>query len=219
MWAGIVNLEVDGWLVGVEYDTDETATAIRESCRRWLADDTRRVDAAFGVRTAPVGLRRRRVGLVHHGTPVRLRTPDLASAAEALAAIVADMTSEPSEREVSLPLRIFRRDDRAVLVDVPPATDIDDRPLRKRDITEVPVWRSTVDVRAGTVRCGPSGVPLAGVVITTAAAGPSFDDHRRHLWSLADGDRRGWAALLDRWDASMVVRTDDATADIRRLLG
>ncbi len=62
-------------------------------------------------------------------------------------------------------------------------------------------------------------MPLAGVVITAAAAGLSFDDHRRHLWSLADGDRRGWAALLDRWDVSMVVRTDDVTAGIGRLLG
>ena len=219
MWAGTINLEVAGWLVGVEYDTDVTAAAIRAGCHGWLSADERPIAAAFGVRTAPVGLRRRRVGVLHHGTVVRQRTPDLASAVDALAAILADMATEPAGHEVTLPLRVFRRDSRAVLVDVLPSTDIDDRPLRKRGIAEVPTWQATVDPARAVVRCGSDAVALAGVVIATPLEGPSFDDSRRHLWSLADGNRRGWADLLDRFDETMVLRSDDPALGIRSLLG
>ena len=93
VWAGTINLDVDGWLVGVEYDTAETAAAIEARCRRWLSDDHRPIEAAFGIRTAPVGLRRRRIGLVHYGTAVRQRTPDLSSAVDVLAAILADRSA------------------------------------------------------------------------------------------------------------------------------
>ena len=63
MWAGTINLDVGGWLVGVEYDTTETAAAIEARCRQRLSDDHRPIKAAFGIRTARVGLRRRRIGL------------------------------------------------------------------------------------------------------------------------------------------------------------
>ena len=106
-----------------------------------------------------------------------------------------------------------------MLVDVLPSTDIDDRPLRKRGIAEVPTWQATVDPARGRGPLRQRRGRLAGVVIATPLEGPSFDDSRRHLWSLADGDRRGWAGLLDRFDESMVLRSDDPALGIRSLLG
>jgi len=53
-------------------------------------------------------------------------------------AILADMAAEAGDDDITLPLRVFRRDRRAVLVDVLPSADIDDRRWGKRGITEVP---------------------------------------------------------------------------------
>ena len=172
------------------------------------------------MRTAPVGLRRRRVGIVHHGTAVRQRTPDLASAVDALAAILADMATRTGQARghgaaPGLPAGQPRRAGRRVCRR--PTSTIGHS--RKRGIAEVPTWQATVDPATGRVRCGSDRGRLAGVVIATPLAGPTFDDARRYLWSLADGDRRGWAALLDRLDESVVVRSDDAASGIRRLLG
>ncbi len=192
MWAGTINLDVGGWLVGVEYDTAETATAIEARCERWLTDDQRPIAAAFGIRTAPVGWRRRRIGLVHHGSAVRQRTPDLAAAVEVLAAILADLTTVVGDRHVAVPLRVFVSGSRAVLVDALPSHDIDDRPLRKRQIVEEPTWRAVVDPEGGGRIVG-ANAELVGVVVGRPLPGTTPDDLRRHLWWVGDGDRAGWA--------------------------
>ena len=207
MWAGTINLDVDGWLVGVEYDTAETAAAIEARCRRWLSDDQRPIAAAFGIRTAPVGLRRRRLGLVHYGTAVRQRTPDVATAIEVLAAILTDMSREVGDDLVSVPLRVFVNGSRAVLVDAPRSHDIDDRPLRKRGIVEVPTWQAIVDPGRG--RIVGADADVVGIVSGRSLPATTADDLRRHLWSLANGDRGGWAALLDRIDNSRLVWSED----------
>ncbi len=45
----------------------------------------------------------------------------------------------PADDEVSLPLRAYVRGSRAVLVHVPDDVDLDERPLRKRGIDQLPV--------------------------------------------------------------------------------
>ena len=217
MWAGTINLDVGGWLVGVEFDTAETAAAIEARCDRWLSDDHRPIAAAFGVRTAPVGLRRRHIGLVHHGTAVRQRTPDLAAAVDVLAAILADLTTDVGDDHVAVPLRVFVNGSRAVLVDVPPSHDIDDRPLRKRQIVEMPTWRAVVEPEDGGRIVG-SNAELVGVVVGRSLPATTPDDLRRHLWSACQGDRARWAAVLDQLDDAQLVHDVDVASGIRRLL-
>ena len=218
VWAGTINLEVDGWLVGVEYDTAETLAVIEAHCGRWLSDDQRNIKAAFGIRTAPVGWRRRRIGVVHFGTPVYQRTHDVAAAVDFLAAILADMNREVADHQVSVPLRVFVSGSRALLVDAPPSHDIDDRPLRKRGIVEVPTWQAIVEGGASGGRVVSADADLVGVVIGRPLPAPTTDDARRHLWSMADGGREVWAAILDQLDDSQLVLTEDVATGIRRLL-
>ena len=63
-----------------------------------------------------------------------------------------------------MPLRVFVSGSRAVLVDAPPSHDIDDRPLRKRGIVEVPTWQAIVDPGGGGRVVG-ADADLVGVVI------------------------------------------------------
>ena len=59
---------------------------------------------------------------------------------------------------------------------------------------------------------------LAGVVVGRPLPGTSADDLRRHLWSVGDGDRAGWAAVLDQLADSRLVHDEDVASGIRRLL-
>ena len=189
-------------------------------CHGWLSADERpiagRVRGADGAgRAAPAARRESSIT-----APLFASGPLIwRSAVDALAAILADMATEPASHEVTLPCASFAG-------------------------TAAPCWStccrrptSTIGrcVNGGSPRCrrgrrpsirrgavsaaGSTAVAVAGVVIATPLAGPSFDDSRRHLWSLADGDRRGWAGLLDRFDESMVLRSDDPALGIRSLLG
>ena len=95
--------------------------------------------------------------------------------------------------------------------------DIDDRPLRKRNIVEVPTWRALVDPRGGGRVVG-SNADLVGLVVGQPLAATTADDLRRHLWSMVTGDRSGWASVLDLLDDSQLVHSEDVTVGIRSLL-
>jgi hypothetical protein len=219
VWAGTIRLRVGDYLVGVEFDTEATADAIRQRCAAWLDDSGRGLPAAFGVRTAPVGLLRRRVGLVHHGVPVRHRTPDLASAVETLATIVAGIATRPATGEVHVDARLLIRDGRAALLALPARVDLDDRPLRKSRIREVAGWRAVVDAATGEVLAGSGRLPIVAIVVADPNAGASLDESRRALWALGDGDRPGWAEFLDRrGDLILPVSEDKAVSTVAATL-
>lgn len=216
MWAGKINFESGGNLVAVEYDSHDTATALRERCAEWLSADTSDVRAAFGVREARVGLRRRRVGVVHHGAPVRLRLDGVAAAVEAIATFLTEIGRPRPDGFVAVGARVFLRGGRAVLLDVASSTDVDERPLHRLGITELPTYRPLLDLLTSEMTIGTDTYPLAGVVIQPAQM-HSLDDARRRLWSLGDGPRLPWAEFVDRlgdriiWDGpDMAAALDQA---------
>ena len=116
-----------------------------------------------------------------------------------------------------MPFRVFVSGSRAVLVDSPDSLDIDDRPLRKRGIVEVPTWEAIIESSDGGRVVGPDA-DLVGIVIGRPLPEPTADDARRHLWPMSAGDRAGWAAILDRLDDSQLVWSEDVARGIRRLL-
>ena len=217
MWAGQIDMRVGGLLVGVEYDTAETAEAVRRRCRSWLIDDEPGPRPAFGVRTAAVGFLRRRIGLVHHGAPVRYRAPDLAAAVDALGVILDGVARPRNDGELALPLRVYSNGERALLVDVAPSVIVDERPVRRRGIRELPCWRAIVAVEAGAVVTADGLLPVAAIVVANPAAGSSVDAAKRHVWAMADGDRERWARWLDESPDRVVLATDVARALAARL--
>jgi hypothetical protein len=197
VWAGTINFESGGNLVGVEYDSADTATALRTRCAQWLSDDTRDVPAAFGVRIARVGFRRRSVGVVHHGAPVRHRVDGGDAAVQAIATFLDEVGRPRPEGFVAVGARAFVRDDRAVLLDIPMSVDVDERPLQRLGITEVPTYRSLLDLSTSTLMVGAGAYPLVGVVVRRLDVN-SLDDARRRLWALGEGPRLPWAEFIDQ---------------------
>ena len=141
--------------------------------------------------------------------------------------------NEPGEHQVVVPLRVFVSGSRAVLVDSPDSLDIDDRPLRKRGIVEVPTWEAIVDSRDGgrvvgsgcrsrrhrhrADRCRRRPRTTPGAICgrwppATGPAGP----HPRPARRLAAGPHRGRRArdppLAGAVTGSVVARWRDATS-------
>ena len=147
VWAGVEVFQAGNRVVGIEYDSAEMLDALRARCRDWLPEvgfaDDLEVPAAFGVRTAKVGFRRRRVGVVHHGAPVRYRLDNPDEAVDVIARILADLAAERPPNTVTVDARCFVRGGRAVLIDIPPSRVVDERPLRAAAIVEIPTWRPT----------------------------------------------------------------------------
>jgi hypothetical protein len=208
-------------LVGVEYDTVETRDALRATCGRWLPDQddvgAQDVPAAYGVRTAKVGFRRRKVGIVHHGAPIRHRLDTPREAVVVMEGILGDVARERSPGAVSVDARCFVRDGRAVLVDVPLSRDVDERPLRAEGFEEVPAWRPMVDPDALTVDVAGRTRALAGVAVVGRPVGEP-DALRSHVWHLAEGDLLAWAELVDGLGDGLVSDADDVLDACRRLL-
>ena len=205
MWAGTINLDVDGWLVGVEYDTAETAAAIEARCRRWLSDDHRPIEAAFGIRTAPVGCAA--------GASVSSTTAPRSASGRPISPLPSTssppsspiVTREVGDHQVSVPLRVFVSGSRAVLVDVPPlarhrrpsAAQAGDR--RGADVARRSSSAATVGgswARMPISSASSSGRPLPATTADDAPAPPVVDGRRRP---------GGWAAVLDRLDDSQLV--------------
>ena len=206
MWAGKINFESDGHLVAVEYDSSDTAAALRKRCAHWLSSDTSDLPAAFGVRVARVGIRRRRVGVVHHGAPVRLRLDGADAAVDAIATFLDEIGRPQPESFVAVTARAFTRNGCVVLVDVPLATDVDERPLIRLGIREISTYRPLLDPSTGNLTVSAGAYPLAGVVIQHGHV-HSLDDARRQLWSLGDGPRLPWADFVDQLGTRIIWKT------------
>lgn len=206
MWAGKINFESGGYLVAVEYDSDETAAALRRQCATWLSSDASDIPAAFGVRVARVGIRRRQVGVVHHGAPVRHRLDGADAAVEAIATFLDEFAHHRPEGLVAVKTRVFTRGGNVALLDIPLTIDVDERPLRRIGITEVPTYRPLLDPTTSLLTVNNEAHPLVGVAVMDTHV-QSLDDARRRIWSLGDGPRLSWAQFIDQlgdrvvWDA------------------
>lgn len=187
-----------GQLIGVGYDNQATADALRVGLAAWIDDSVdRELPDVFGVRTVAVGWRRRRIGLIHYGSRVRHRTANLAEAVGVLNTLIGTMAYDPEPGEVALEARAFRRGDQAVLVLHQPVNELDETILTAANITEVPGWRAVVTTATGHFRDGSQSVPVVRILVTDANVERTIDAARRYLWARAAGDMDGWAQWLD----------------------
>jgi hypothetical protein len=219
VWAGKINFESGGHLVAVEYDSDTTAAALRERCAQWSSSDTSDVPAAFGVRFARVGIRQRKVGVVHHGAPVRHRLDRADAAIDAIATFLDEIGRPRPEGFLAIEARAFARGDRVALLDIPLSVDVDERPLRRLGIAEIPTYRPLLDPSTGLLTTGSGAMPrpLAGVVFQQRHL-HSLDDARRQLWSLGNGPRLSWAEFVDQLGDRIVWDEPDLTSALDRAL-
>ncbi len=207
-------------VVAVGWDDDATAAAIHQATAAWPdADAAVRPPVAFGIRSVGVGLLRRRIWLVHFGTPVRHRADDLTKAADFVRGLLEGLDSTPGDGEVSLTCRAYVARERAVLVHVLDDVDVDERPLRKRGIEQVPALATVLRPASSTVVHSGGRAALVGAVVDRRLLPDraSPDDVRRHLVSLAPAERPDWAWAVDRL-GDRVVAADDLAAELRRLL-
>jgi hypothetical protein len=217
VWAGRLNFQAGGHLVAVEYDGDETAAALRQRCARWATSDTIDVPAVFGVRVAKVGFRRRRVGVVHHGAPVRYRLDGLTAAVDAIATFLADLDREVPDGAVAVAARAFARGERVALLDMPLSIDLDERPLDSLGIEEIPTWRPVIELARGRVTAGDRSGQLAGFVVAQPMVA-DLDSARRHVWSLGSGPRLPWAEFVDGLGDRIVYDVTDLVDALDRAL-
>ncbi len=201
MWAGSINFTAGDHLLSVEYDSADTAATLRARCAAWLVDDDRDVPAAFGVRTAKVGFRRRTVAVLHHGAPVRARLASVEAAADTIAAFLGEIDAMAALQRsrpghVAVEARAFVRDDEMVLVHAPVTRDADERQLSRLGINEVQTWRPRVDPQTGTVTIGSRSWPLRGIVVV-GLHDRGLDHVRQYAWQLGTPAEPGWAHLID----------------------
>ena len=89
--------------VRIGWDDEATAAAVRAATEAWPETAaSRHLPVAFGVRSVAVGLLRRRMWLVHFGTPVRHRANDLAGAARFVDGLLRSIAAGgPADDEVT----------------------------------------------------------------------------------------------------------------------
>ncbi len=221
MWAGHRTFLVGERTVRVGWDDAATAAAVCDATAAWPeAPEPPHLPVTFGVRSVPVGLLRRRIWLVHFGTPVRHRANDLTSAARFVDSLLRSIAvAGPNDGELATALRAYAADGRAVLVKVPDDIDLDERPLRKRGIIQLPTLSAIVRPAESVVVHDGRSFELRGAIIDRRSApdAAEVDDARRHLMALAANDRITWAWALDRLEDRVVV-TDDVARELSRLL-
>jgi hypothetical protein len=210
--------------VTVGWDGEATAAAVREATAMWPETVAApQLPVTIGIRAVAVGLRRRRMWLVHFGTPVRHRADDLAGAADFVHGMLRSVArGAPADDEVSLPLRAYVRGSRAVLVRMRDDVDLDERPLRKRGIEQLPVVSVSIRPATGVVAHAGHDYDLAGAIVDTRQlpAGAVLDDARRHLLALGEGARDAWAWALDELGEHIgVAAAAEVSEEVRRLLG
>ncbi|MDQ3350657.1 MAG: hypothetical protein M3501_01670 [Actinomycetota bacterium] len=219
MWADHhIALHVGDHLVGVRVDSASTADAVRARCGELLADESPTVTlpAAFSVRAPSRSLRRRNLALLYYGSCVIHRARSLDEVVEALHGVVIGIPVQPGHRQVVLDLRVFVRGQRAVLAAVSPPWLTGDQRLARRGITEVPRWRAVVDVERAEVVVADHRWELAGIVGEVEQH--SIEATLQSLWAMAEGDRSGWARLLDERRDDIDVSIDHGrTAIVERL--
>lgn len=211
VWAGIVTLRVGPYLLGIEFDGEDSRTAIERACARWL-DQTREVDKAiFGIREMKIGSRGPAVAVLHHGLPVREEFAGVGPTVDALVRILEDLERPDQDGQVRIDARLLVADGRGLLVEVPPSVGLDHHELRARGIEEVHVWKPRLDLATNSVEVGNMSVPLAGFVV----CGRTFHDldhARRHVWASGLHGRLAWAWFVDSladslwWSEDVSVR-------------
>lgn len=213
VWAGTIDVEAGGYRVAVGYDSDATAAALRVRCAAWSSAEPTGVEPAFGVSAAKVGLRRRQVGVVHHGTAIRHRLESVEAAVEVVGSFLDELSVERPEHQVAVESRVVIRDGRVALLVIPPSTDLDDRPLRRVGISELPTIRPLLDPATGTLTIAGTDHRLERVVVAPAE---SLDDARRQVFVRGDGPWLQWAEYIDRLGEKLVWRHD--ASDLTALL-
>lgn len=217
VWAGMVTLRVGAYLVGVEFDGEDTRTAIEHACARWL-DRTRNVNkASFGIRETKVGSHRQAVVALHYGSPVREYFPGLDPAVEALVRILEDLERPDQDGQVRVDARLLVSDGSALLAEIPSSVGLDHRQLRAHGIEEVHVWKPRLDLETNSVEVGDMNVPLAGYVV----CGQTFldlDEARRHVWDQGMYGGLAWAWLVDWLADSLWWSKDVSVKEFERCL-
>jgi hypothetical protein len=224
VWAGHRTVLAGDRAVNVGWDGEPTAAAVREATAAWPETVAPpQLPVTIGIRVVAVGLRRRRMWLVHFGTPVRHRADDLAGAADFVHGMLRSVArGAPADDEVSVPIRAYVRGTRAVLVHVRDDVDIDERPLRKRGIEQLPVVSVLLRPAERSVLHAGQQYMLAGAVVDARLLpeGAVLDDARRHLLALGEGARDAWAWALDALGEQIgVAAAADVGSEIRRILG
>ena len=95
---------------------------------------------------------------------------------------------------VQLPLRVFTRGDRAVLVAVESPSLVGDRALGQSGLMEQACWRATVDPHLGSVKVVGREWELSGIVVD--GNDESLASVCRDLWVMSTGKRESWAPML-----------------------
>ena len=183
--------------IGVEFDTQATADAIRQRCgpgsttpvgisRQRSASAPRRlaccaVEWAWSITACPCVIARR-------------TSP---SAVDTLATVVAGIATPPATGEVHVDARLLVRDGRAALLVLPAKSISTTARFANRGSGR---WRAggQSSTRHREVLTSGGRLPLVAIIVADPIAGASLDGSRRHLWGLGEGDRPGWTELLDR---------------------
>lgn len=223
MWVGRINIQVGRQLLGVQYDDEAVAAAIRERCAEWLSNDEREIPAVFGVRTVKVGFRRRTAALLHHGAPIRARLDNLDEALDVLVSLLRETEQlqelfDARPGDVAVDARAFVRSGRLVLAHAPSSLDVDERQLRRLGIEEIHTWRPLVNCTEGTVTIGSRSWPLHGVVMTGHGE-LSLDDARRHAWALGTPPEVAWAERIDALGGRVHASPHDLYSALDQALG
>jgi hypothetical protein len=115
----------------------------------------------------------------------------------------------PLDGEVAVPLAVFTRAGRAVLVHAPAATVEHGRLAQAGVVPADPGW-VFVAPDGASVESGDLRWPLVGVLV--AGDGVDLDEARRRLWPLGRGNRQGWEALLsgETWVIPVAGDVNDA---------
>jgi hypothetical protein len=210
-------------LLGVQYDDEAVATAIRKRCALWLSTDEREIPAAFGVRTVKVGFRRKTAALLHHGAPIRARLDSLDGALDVLVSFLREIEQlqeliDARPGNVAVDARAFVRNGRLVLAHAPSSYDVDERQLRELGIEEIQTWRPLVNCAAGTVTIGSQSWPLHGVLMV-AHSELALDDARRHAWALGTPPEVAWAERIDALGERVCASSLDIYEAIDQALG
>lgn len=222
MWTGQLDVQVDDLVVGIGYSEPRVAVALETLTRRFPVVGEVPAPMCFGVRPVRVGIRRRELWLVHHGSAIRHRAADLYSAVRFLGHVLGSTAQRPTAEQFALPSRVFTGNGRAVLVDVAAATDIDERSLLRAGIGQVPVLEAILDRDAHLVLAGGDRQGVHGIILVRpeGTAARTIDARRNELAGRIAADRMAWAWTIDRLSDRIVdADADDLVATIIEMIG
>lgn len=219
MWIGQHNVTLGGVITGIGYRDEETKAALITRFGPTIAEPRPEVSPpAFGVERVRVGLTRRPLCVVRHGLTVHHRSWRLDAAAGFLHSLIDSWNVEPEPGEILLPYRVFVSGEDAILVDVPAGFDLDERPLWRRDVAQLPLWSARVDPSERCVRHGDSAYRIAGIVVVNPDYAPfrTQGDLYNHVWAASPAPSAVWAWAIDDLGARVVESTDPTREILRQ---